>query len=396
MPRKKNDIDKIQKEQLSKYVYDKFGKKLKYSHQCIQLSAEIKSITGKNIGANTVRRFLGFLNHNFSTSLTTLNILSEYAGFHDWYSFTEKDTSTSFMPLTLDQEALLYLNFYAIDVKTEGDMNYHNVCRNIAVRILYNPVLLEKLAPLLAKIPTAQIYFFERFPYIDGLCNSYKRSIQLYLQKKTDEAQIFGNCLLFLSAYLCNNHEDLKTYHVRLNQHPLNDSMHPFAIARYIGSNLLYAHIKRENTVGWVAEVNKWNNFFLRKENMSFWQYPYFQHMICDYLNLAGYFNDSYQIVKTKDHLVKKYEIEKGYEEALDVITHISRYAKSPDKFMNWLAATDSPNNISPLFKKYFELQVLCVHRSLLPKGKKLKNVNIKIEELVTQTGFTYFHLHLL
>src|SRR5690606_37307030 len=103
------------------------------------------------------------------------------------------------------------------------------------------------------------VYFFERFPYIDGLCTDYKRSIQLYLQKKQKEAQIFGNSLLFLSAFLSGRNEELKLFLERLNKFNLDRNLHPFTIARYIGSNILYEQRRNENTDHWIEEVNKWN-----------------------------------------------------------------------------------------------------------------------------------------
>jgi hypothetical protein len=54
----------------------------------------------------------------------------------------------------------------------------------------------------LNKNPVSQIYFFERYPFISGLCNGYLVHLKKYLQeKKTTEAKLFANCLFFLGAY---------------------------------------------------------------------------------------------------------------------------------------------------------------------------------------------------
>ncbi len=45
---------------------------------------------------------------------------------------------------------------------------------------------------------------------------------------------------------------------------------------------------------------------------------------------------------------------------------------------------------VSPLFKKFYELQALCVYRSLV-KGKKREKVSEKVNRLVNQTGFVFF-----
>ena len=393
MARLKKTIAENLQKQLSKHVYKTFGKPLTHSFECESLCESIKSNTKRDIGCNTVRRFLGFLQTEFSPSIKTLDILSEYAGFEDWYSFTQQVSYAEYEPLSLDTEAQLYLKFYKINMQAEGDMNYHNACRNIALRILFNEALLVKLAPLLAKLSVSQVYFFERFPFIDGLGGAYKKSIQLYLQKKTDEAQIFGNNLLFLSAFLCENHKQINTYHTRLNELPINESMHPFLIARSIGSNILYANYKQTDVSFWIAEAHKWNKYFLQKKYMNFWKYPYYTHMICDYLNLAGYFQDSYQIIKTSDRNNEKFEIEEGYVEGLEVVSQIAKHPFfSSDQYLNWISANDLFSNIHPLFKKYYELQALKIKSSLLSKGKKREKVELRISELVQQTGFVYFN----
>jgi len=185
------------------------------------------------------------------------------------------------------------LNFYDIEVKEEADMNYHNASKNFALRILFNPALLSKLSSSLASNPVSQIYFFERFPYIDGPgLPEYKRAIQQYLQKKTPEAQIFGNTLLFLSDFLCNKSQNLKKYHFRMMKFDVNESMHPFAIARFVGTNILNAHLNNENLEYWMDKAKSWNNCFLKKRKLKFWSYPYFQHMIADYMNLCGLFGE--------------------------------------------------------------------------------------------------------
>ncbi len=377
-------------------VYKTFGKTITHSLQCERLCEEIKFVTRKKLGNNTVRRFLGFLNTSFSTSLNTLNILSDYAGYDDWHSFTEKSSNLVYVPLSIETESNFYLNFYKIEIREEGDMNYHNACRNIAFRILFNNALLENLSIQLAKNKIAQIYFYERFPFIDGLASSYQKSLKFYIQNKTDEqALIFGNSLLFLSAFLGCNTKELNIYHTRINKISLNDSMHPFIIARYIGTNILFAKSKNEDVDIWIKEVQLWNAFFLRKKNINFWHYPYFQHMICDYLNLAEYFEDSSKISKTINQLNGKYEVEDGYEEALNIICNISKHLISKEKYINWFEEKTAFALCNPLFKKYYELQANCIYYSLLKKSKKKEVINKTILELINQTGFTFFNKHL-
>jgi hypothetical protein len=392
MPRKKQLIDPAHLQELRQFIYQTFGKPMTHSAECEQLSKEIKRVTGHAISSNTLRRFLGFLDTAFSPSFTTLNVLSIYAGFTNWPAFIQQQLQGRYQPMSLNQEADLYLGFYQIDMKKEADMNYHNACKNIALRILSNPALLSHLSSSLAQNPVSQVYFFERFPYVDGLCGEYKRSIQLYLQKKkTEEGQVFGNALLFLSVFLCENYNELKTYHDRIAALAVHKSMHPFIVGRHIGTRLIYAMFRKEDPTPWIHEAMQWNQHFLHKDTGSFWQYPYFQHIMAGYLNLVHLFDQAHSILRTVKYIYRGFEIEKGYPESLEIVSHIAAHKTAGVDFVKWFETTNAFNAMTPLFRKFYELQALCVYRSLLKKGKKQDEVSSRISQLVEKTGFTYF-----
>jgi hypothetical protein len=398
MPPQKNCFNKDHLDRLKTFTNSTFTEPVKHSFQCEHLSKHIKKVTGVYVSPQTLRRFFGFIQTDFSPSVKTLNALAAYNGFLNWHSFTEQFSDTNFQPLTLDQEANLYLRFYEIEVKEEADMNYHNASKNFALRILSNPALLSKLSSSLACNPVSQIYFFERFPHIDGLHSDvYKRAIQQYLQKKTDDAQVFGNSLLYLSNFLCNKPKDAKKYFERMVEVQINNTMHPFAIARFVGTNILHSYLNNENIEHWINEATKWNQFFLRKGKIKFWSFPYFQHMIANYMNLCGLFEESYSIVKTIQQFDKDYEIESGYKEALQIICGIARHSVSSFDYKNWFISESEKyfETITPIFKKYHELQALCVYRSYL-FGKKKQKVTENINRLIAQTGFIYFSNFLL
>jgi hypothetical protein len=393
MPKKRNYLKKQLLEELKNFTNNTFTQPIDHSFQCEELSKHIKKVTGSYISAQTLRRLYGFIKSDFYPSVKTINVLALYNGFPNWHSFIEQVANKNFRPLTLDQEASLYLSFYEIDIKEERDMNYHNASKNIALRILSNPQLLSKLSSSLASNPVSQIYFFERFPYIDGLASPiYKRGIQLYLQKKTNEAQIFGNSLLFLSAFLSNNEREMDRIYEKLMEFKINENIHPFAVARYLGSSILYLQLKNKSLNELLEQINHWNQFFLPKEKVAIWQYPYFQHLMACYLNVAGLFDESYKIIRSIRMEDEEYEIESGYKEILQVITSIARHSLTSFNYKNWFADESEKyfETISPLFKNFYRLQALCVYRSLL-EGKKREKVNEKIQRLVNQTGFVYF-----
>lgn len=397
MARIKTLLNETHEKILIDEVSKKYGREIKYSHQCEKLSADIKHSTKKDIGANTIRRAFGFLKKEHSSSLKTLDILAEYSGYDHWSSFTEQADKLKYEPLSIQTESAYYLNFYKIEMREEGDMNYHNACRNMALRILFNNALLDKLATPLAKNPISQIYFYERFPYIDGLGSDYKKYLKFYLQhKSTDESRIFGNALLFLSAFLCENSKELNTYHSSLKQIQINDTMHPFTIARYLGSNILYGYKRHLDIKEWIEEAFKWNKFFLLKKNISFWHFPYYQYMICDYLNLAEEFENSLTIIdSTRLYKKEEYEIEEGYEQGWEIISNISKHKKIGVDFRRQIDSTNALNFCNPLFKKLYELQVLSIQKKFLEKGKRKEKIRIAITQLIKETGFVFFNNYL-
>ena len=114
--------------------------------------------------------------------------------------------------------------------------------------------------------------------------------------------------------------------------------------------------------------------------------------MICDYLNLAGEFENSFAIINTtKQFKEEKYEIEEGYEQGLEIIANISKHVAYKHDFTKWVGEKNTFASCNPLFKKYLELQVLCIYQKLLSVGKKKDNVKKAIEQLVNDTGFVWF-----
>jgi hypothetical protein len=225
------------------------------------------------------------------------------------------------------------------------------------------------------------------------LCREYKRSVQLYLQKKTGESKVFGQSLLLLSEFLCGNYKAVRTQFEKLRVHTPNEAMHPFVIARYVGSHILDRKVRNESIDECVEESNKWNDYFLHKHTSSFWQYPYFQHMMAGYYNLAGYYDEAYHILRTTRYSRKKMEIENGYPQALEVVTQLSQHRHSPEAFKKWVRTTTCVEECVPFFKKFYKLQVLSAYRTLLNEGKRKQEVEKQILDLVQQTGFTHFQL---
>lgn len=398
MARKKNIISKTLVEQLRQKVAASFGKPINHGFECVALSNEIKKHTDEYLSSQSLRRFFGFLPSDFSPAINTLNILSRYCRYFDWNDFVRKAQKKSYTPLTSKEEILLYLDFYNLQLHDEKDINFHNACRIINSRILSNPTLFESLAKPLAENRLARVFFYERFPFIDGLCSGYERGVNLYLRntKEIEESQVYGICLLMLGAFLSEDMKLLHTSFAKLGPYQLHTQWHPFIIARFIGSHLLFYHATGQEDLKntWLEQAHHYGRYFTSVSRIGYWKFPYYQFMICDYLNLVKEYLASNELMYP---FKKRHDIdlvvEDGYFDALCIIAGVSLtgLAKPGQAFKKWeLADCDK---LGIIFKKYFTIQFLTgeLQSTPLTRSKKRKQLQDRTAQLIEETGFVYF-----
>jgi hypothetical protein len=398
MPRKKSLLNTKHTDSLKQKTAVTFGKAIKRSFECDLLSQHIKKATTEYLSAQSLRRFWNFLETPFSPAINTLNILSRYCGYQDWDDFTGNIQSAVFTPINSKEEMRLYLDFFKLHINDEQDMNYHNACRLISSRILNNKALFEGLVKHLAENQVAQVFFFERFPFIDGLGTGYDRGIKLYLQhKKNEEAQVFGICLLLLGAFLSQKDKLLKFYFSKLEQYTLQNNWHPFLTGRYIGSQLLYCHAfeKEPEKYFWLEKAKNYGKHFHHISNIKFWRFPYYQFMMCDYLNLVEEYRLSYELLHPFKKLQKtEITVEDGYHDALCIINGVSLSGlgkKEQAAQQVWQSANF--DKLSIIFKKYFTLQYLASNTratSMISVTKK-NQLSEQADTMIRETGFIYF-----
>ena len=397
MTRKKTQIDPIATDRLRQNVSSTFGKQISRSFECEVLSIQVKAATGEYLSPQSLRRFFGFLDSGFNPAINSLNILSRYCGYFDWDDFASRSRRQAYVPLTSKEEMALYLDFYKLQLQDEQDINFHNACRIINTRILNNPALLEGLAKPLAQNPVAQVYFYERFPFIDGLCCGYERSIKLYLQhSKSEEAQVFGICLLVLGAFLSRDNKLLHLVFAKLRRYSLQDKWHPFIIGRFIGSHLLFYHAmgQEEAKMGWLHQAKDYGDRFASVSHIRYWKFPYYQFMVCDYLNLVREYPLSYKLLfpfKSIKH--GELKVEEGYYDALQIIAYVSSSGiTKTDQASKALQEADF-HKLGVTFKNYFAIQysIVCLQSTPLNRIKKRKELLQRADQLIRQTGFIYF-----
>ena len=326
-----------------------FGKDILNNSDCIELSNEIWTVTGKKISSTTLKRYFGIINDRAFIGESSKRIISEYI-----------DNKKSIGKISKN-EIQIIKDFYSIEVTNTNDYNYQNACGNIAKRIFSNEDLLIQLRGFLSKNKSSQIYFFERFPMIDMLSNNnYLKSLRAYAySKKTTEAFIYYNSLRVLSAFLQKDNELLADAFQRIMKTEIDSSNHPFIQARYIVSQLYYYFSNKDD-----INFKKWKSLAFDTEtkiprgNSPLAYFPMYQYILIDTFNLLEDYESSYEFLKICEYDYKfnySSPIEPGYYESLDIMKAFCYYKLGYIKEAKRIFNRISPNNLLFIHKKYYK-----------------------------------------
>ncbi|RYY66949.1 MAG: hypothetical protein EOO12_02660 [Chitinophagaceae bacterium] len=389
MARKKNDIDPAALALLLEAVRRSFGSPVTYGADCALLSADIARSTGQVVSTQTLRRLFGFIRSPFAPSVRTLHSLAQYSGYPDWPTFLRERSTFDFVPLEADQESRLYLDFFNIQLQEESDMNYHNASRNIALRILLHTPLLHRVAPLLLKTETGRRYFFEKFPYIDGLCGDYRQYLFLYVKQGSTETRVFGNALLCLGAFLKGDRRAFLQAFTKVADYDWQRAPHPFLAARCLGTRLLHARLLKLPADELLEEIQQQAGHHSHLKPIGFWRYDFFHHLIAEYLLLTGHLHECWRLLLPLRGNGGRYIIEAGYPEGMQVSMAVARWGGKPELLRRWIDEDLASFQVHPLFRHYYELLALRVY--LNASGRSGKKARARVAELVRRTGFTFF-----
>lgn len=316
---------------LLKQTEIRFGRKITSSYNCAQLSEEIQLKTSKYISAQTLRRLFSLVRSTTHPSPFTLDVLSNYCGYQDWYRFCrDGETKGEGTPETF---ANWVLDFYRAPLsRMWPSADYYIACKNIAERILSDQALLEVVPAQIAKLKSGQILFFECFPYIDGVAHAYKGHLQIYRENKLEDtqAQIFATSLLFLGAYLSQESSEMTKYHCELLAIgcPKQGDIHDIPIARYLGSQILYhCHHGNDGMVDiWLElAIVDYRNYYADLDH----GFCNFFLVLSGYLFLAGLYKECIDILGYMDdpkwtkHF-SDHPLNLGYREIARLIKSIS------------------------------------------------------------------------
>lgn len=390
-------LNKANKAILLERIQSRFGGKITSNSMCDDLSNHISKCINVNISGQTLRRLFGFINDGSVTSASTVSFLVKYCGFSSLeelikYSESIKNAEPD------SQKVKIIKEFYNIKLSQEFDFNYQNACGNIAKELLQDNTLLFSLDGFLSKSPIAQVFFFERHPYIDGLSTEYSHLLKLYAQEKQNpEAQLFAYCLLHFGTVLSQNKEAATCYIEKINKIDCNPTIHPFVQARKIMSHLIHAWFLGEEN-----ELEQWieTAFDVEKKqervNIRKAYFPFFQFIIADAFNFIGKHEEALEMVKIAEKDYKKLQnspIEQGYYECLSLIKAIALFHTGNKKQSKEVLKQINNEDVIFSSKKYFLLQryTLELHMTAQQSVAKRQKISQNINELVKQTGFVHY-----
>jgi hypothetical protein len=221
------------------------GRRVLSSTDCRFLSNDITQQLDSTLSFNTLRRFFKLMETKHHQSVYTLNILAAYCGFN---SFDDFITIVKRKPVENKGQQNPDLLFYLVmlfkdtEVSDENDLTFFRFVRQTITFLEYHPDLIDQFQREIAKTNNGQLYYFEQFVNIDRLNAYYGDGLQYYLhEKRTTEAQIFGNYLLCLRYWLAMDNKNLEKHYHAVIQYDINKKTSPVTAARYYAAQLIQA-----------------------------------------------------------------------------------------------------------------------------------------------------------
>lgn len=360
---------------------------------CEKLSDAIYRKTKFYISSSSLKRFMGFHKSDFNPSYQTLDIISIFCEYDGWNDFINPNNHIE----PVSNEELLFFktifNLKDYNTISDHDETMQMVSRRIAERLRQDPKAFETIIPDLAKNKLAQIFYFEHFPDYDNLVSyQYKGYIEYLKYKKTTEAQIFGNCLLFFSAFLMMDKSLMKKYHTNLMGINITNEIHPMPLGRYYQCLILFQHFVEEKSIDKTLKHIYSIEKRLPRIGLHFKNFPGFHYFVADALILSGHYKDALKIIElaTKNYIIYREFVWKGYYRQFQLMM-----AEAHFHLKNTKKATLLLNKINPEKFYFISRQYFTVRLNLLRIQLHKENSNLKKEtkELINKHGFYVLNL---
>ena len=386
MPRKRTEINKQHLENLQKKVLEQSGIQLKRSVDCDKLAKIVSEKTNSYVNGISFKRLYGFTKYSFSPAIQTLDILSQYVDHENWYHF--ESTLTDKHPIS-KQELDIYLSFYDIDFVNDVEPHeggFQSVSRKIASRFREDPnALIRNIDNLVCK-PYAQIFFVEHFPDYDKLCNYFFKVFEGYLNyKNTQEAQLFGNCMLFLKSFWLLDKKGCGNYLQQINKIKVDSSIHPYLIGRFYACNLMYDSFfrKGENMQKIYSEFIELRKE-LPKKGKHFYDFPASEYIFSEALLHCKEYKKCIEVVESgiQDYSFKMEFVRKGYYRQMQLVWLMASKKLNSNLKIESQLEKIKPENFYFISQKYFTVLLYCA-KGTPEELEKAKN-------LATEMGNKY------
>jgi hypothetical protein len=384
MPRKATEINQKHLAELKRLVLEQLDFKLLRSVDCDKLAKVVSEQTNTYINGISFKRLYGFTKYPFNPAIQTLDILSQFVGYDNWYEFGLSFDDNQ--PIS-NSELDILLSFYDFDLINNiefHDGGIQSMSRKIALRFREDVSTFKRAILLIAKKEHAQIFFIEHFPDYDNLCNYYYLLYEAYLkQNKSDSAQLFGNSMLFLKSFWILNELDCKKYILEINRIKIDKSLHPYLIGRYFACNLLIEfYYGDKNKVEQLYKAYLQLRSQLPKKGKHFLDFPASEYIISEALLQVNAYEKCVELIELafKEFPLKMEFVRKGYYRQMQLFWLISKKKKDSNFQISSMLQKINPANFYFISQKYFSViyyYALYIEKrdsADLQQGKKLSD----------------------
>ncbi len=369
----------------------RWGQPIKFGFQCNALSQDIFRVTKEKISPQTLRRVCGFIQSKSNMSEYTRIVLEKYIASKN------HSASDKLNPVEIEFIIPFVQDFFQIPLSSFEDFNYQNACAKIAQRLFEKPALMEALGPFLAKSPIAQIYFFERLPFLDGLAQTYSDLLSIYAQEKTDAAsQFFAQALKCYGKKLSNQKYNSLDWKSLILDERKTKKWHPFLRARLMVLKIWEAIEKQdESEIKQLIQNSIEEQQLIFNTSKSKGYFPYYEWIMAEGLHIAERYEDSQYYAQLYLQLKKTsspFPIEPGYHEAMRVIQYRNAQLLGDEKLFVRLGKEIEIKEVIFLGQRYFRIIFnLAQLKTPYLHTKRKKQIQQQLEDDIAVTGYKYF-----
>lgn len=300
MPKPLHELNPFSFAELRKFVRIKTGFPIQTKPECEKLAELIYANTNVHISSSTLFRIF-ITKEDKKPYVNTLNGLSAFCGFKDWYDFEnyvneiEKfDFSYGkifFKDKTVDSLLKLCIHNNQYDILLDYTRQFpDNLNYDMKIRIGYefynsllnNPNSNSDFFEKFNALPLIRESFFELMADPDFQVKDYEYGLKCYLKnlkpiekKKDFQDWIFANSLLFRHYYLSKQHDKaIEIGKILYDDSTITDAsieeLSVFPKIRYLSYKIWYYHLldrekEKLNHINFLLEYNN--------QNLQFWSY---------------------------------------------------------------------------------------------------------------------------